>query len=196
MIPSHPPPQVEWSFTKANPSILQWDIRDRQSSLHYFKFKWRFYVQTGCLQNAQDDQRGGEHKANERGRTFERAESCTLPFVSRSSHDHLIYIHHGCIMDSLTLIAYWMSLLRTGFCVYTYILIFIYSSIMPQSNVFLDLSTGGDLFTYITTRDSGRMKEGEARYCGFQLMMGLKYLHERHVSHRGMVLLFLLFTVS
>ncbi|KAF8531909.1 kinase-like protein [Gautieria morchelliformis] len=53
-------------------------------------------------------------------------------------------------------------------------------------NVFLDLSTGGDLFTHISTRDSGRMKEGEARYCGFQLMLALSYLHERNVSHRDL----------
>ncbi|KAF8579026.1 kinase-like protein [Ramaria rubella] len=53
-------------------------------------------------------------------------------------------------------------------------------------NIFLDLSTGGDLFTYISTRNLGRMKEGEARYCGYQLMLGLQYLHDRSVSHRDL----------
>lgn len=54
-----------------------------------------------------------------------------------------------------------------------------------SSNLFLELSTGGDLFTYITTRALGRMNELESRYCGFQLMLGLQYLHERTISHRG-----------
>ncbi|GJJ09807.1 hypothetical protein Clacol_004031 [Clathrus columnatus] len=52
-------------------------------------------------------------------------------------------------------------------------------------NLFLELSTGGDLFTYITTRDNEKIPEREAKYCSFQLMLGLQYLHNRNISHRG-----------
>ena len=50
----------------------------------------------------------------------------------------------------------------------------------------LQLSTGGDLFTYITTHTAHHLCEGEAKYITFQLFKGLKYLHDRMISHRGM----------
>lgn len=51
--------------------------------------------------------------------------------------------------------------------------------------MFLELSTGGDLFTHITTQGNGKLMEEEAKYCSYQLILGLQYLHERNISHRG-----------
>lgn len=41
----------------------------------------------------------------------------------------------------------------------------------PWTHIFLELSTGGDLFTYITSQ--GMLQEGEAKFLGYQLMLGL-----------------------
>jgi hypothetical protein len=49
----------------------------------------------------------------------------------------------------------------------------------------LQLSTGGDLFTYITSHARRRLCEGEAKYISLQLLKGLRYLHDRMISHRG-----------
>jgi hypothetical protein len=43
--------------------------------------------------------------------------------------------------------------------------------IVVSRHIFLELSTGGDLFTYIS--DQHRLSEGESKYLGFQLMKGL-----------------------
>lgn len=56
-----------------------------------------------------------------------------------------------------------------------------------SSHIFLQLCTGGDLFTYITDHPGAenRLCEAEAKYMMFQLLKGLKYLHDNMISHRG-----------
>ncbi|KAG8748255.1 Meiosis-specific serine/threonine-protein kinase mek1 [Ceratobasidium sp. 414] len=41
----------------------------------------------------------------------------------------------------------------------------------PWTYIFLELSTGGDLFTYITSQ--GAIQEGEAKFLGYQIILGL-----------------------
>ncbi|KAI0249498.1 kinase-like domain-containing protein, partial [Lactifluus subvellereus] len=55
-------------------------------------------------------------------------------------------------------------------------------------HIFLQLCTGGDLFTYITSHEEteGRLCEGEAKYIMYQLLKALDYLHKKEISHRGM----------
>jgi len=54
-------------------------------------------------------------------------------------------------------------------------------------NIFLQLCTGGDLFTYITgPMGAGNpLCEAEAKYIMYQLLEGLRYLHDLMISHRG-----------
>ncbi|KAH7914798.1 kinase-like protein [Hygrophoropsis aurantiaca] len=52
--------------------------------------------------------------------------------------------------------------------------------------IMLQLSTGGDLFTYITNHSGHRLCEGEAKYIMYQLLKGIKYLHDRMISHRDL----------
>ncbi|KAJ3910119.1 kinase-like protein [Lentinula edodes] len=55
-------------------------------------------------------------------------------------------------------------------------------------HIFLQLCTGGDLFTYINsfTEKDCKMDEDEVKYIMFQLLKGLAYLHDKMISHRGM----------
>ncbi|RDB28880.1 Meiosis-specific serine/threonine-protein kinase MEK1 [Hypsizygus marmoreus] len=55
-------------------------------------------------------------------------------------------------------------------------------------HIFLQLCTGGDLFTYITDHPStgNRLCEAEAKYVMFQLLKGLNYLHDNMISHRDL----------
>ncbi|KAJ7102113.1 kinase-like protein [Mycena belliarum] len=53
--------------------------------------------------------------------------------------------------------------------------------------IFLQLCTGGDLFTYITAyaEKESRLCEAEAKFIMYQLLIGLLYLHSKMISHRG-----------
>ncbi|CCL98512.1 uncharacterized protein FIBRA_00511 [Fibroporia radiculosa] len=53
-------------------------------------------------------------------------------------------------------------------------------------HIFLELCTGGDLFSYIVGHENSRLCEGEAKYIMYQLLKGLKYLHDRLISHRDL----------
>ncbi|KIL71760.1 hypothetical protein M378DRAFT_65304 [Amanita muscaria Koide BX008] len=55
-------------------------------------------------------------------------------------------------------------------------------------HIFLQLCTGGDLFTYITCHiESGsQLYEAEAKYITYQLLQGLAYLHDKLISHRDL----------
>ncbi|KAJ7487408.1 kinase-like protein, partial [Mycena galericulata] len=54
--------------------------------------------------------------------------------------------------------------------------------------IFLQLCTGGDLFTYITAyaEKGSHLCEAEAKFLFFQILVGLQYLHAKMISHRGM----------
>ncbi|THH28296.1 hypothetical protein EUX98_g5893 [Antrodiella citrinella] len=55
-------------------------------------------------------------------------------------------------------------------------------------HIFLELCTGGDLFSYIAHYEATgyRLCEGEAQYIMYQLLQGLEYLHDRLISHRDL----------
>ncbi|TRM65951.1 kinase-like domain-containing protein [Schizophyllum amplum] len=55
-------------------------------------------------------------------------------------------------------------------------------------NIFLQLCTGGDLFTYITEHSlRGRLIcEAETKYIMYQVFRGVKYLHDSFISHRDL----------
>ncbi|KAI0715375.1 kinase-like protein [Earliella scabrosa] len=52
--------------------------------------------------------------------------------------------------------------------------------------IFLELCTGGDLFSYIVSHPESRLCQAEAKYIMYQLLKGLKYLHDRLISHRDL----------
>lgn len=58
---------------------------------------------------------------------------------------------------------------------------------MHDRYIFLEICTGSDLFAFITyNSDTYKgLCEAEAKYIMYQLLRGLKYMHDRHVSHRG-----------
>ncbi|KAJ7932580.1 kinase-like protein, partial [Mycena leptocephala] len=54
--------------------------------------------------------------------------------------------------------------------------------------IFLQLCTGGDLFTYITAyaEKESHLCEAEAKFIMYQLLIGLHHLHSRMISHRDL----------
>ena len=58
---------------------------------------------------------------------------------------------------------------------------------MFPRHIFLQLCTGGDLFSYIIShvKTSYRLCEGEAKYIMYQILIGVKHLHDKKISHRG-----------
>ncbi|KAJ7706372.1 kinase-like domain-containing protein [Mycena rosella] len=54
--------------------------------------------------------------------------------------------------------------------------------------IFLQLCTGGDLFTYIIAyaEKESRLCEAEAKFIMYQLLIGLLYLHSKMISHRDL----------
>ncbi|KAK7059149.1 hypothetical protein VNI00_001776 [Paramarasmius palmivorus] len=57
-----------------------------------------------------------------------------------------------------------------------------------SSHLFLQLCTGGDLFTYVNsyTEKGIWMCEPEAKYIMYQILLGLLYLHMETISHRDL----------
>ncbi|KAG8834342.1 Meiosis-specific serine/threonine-protein kinase mek1 [Serendipita sp. 399] len=51
-------------------------------------------------------------------------------------------------------------------------------------HIFLELATGGDLFSYMAKY--GSLCEAESKYIAFQLMKGLQYIHQLLISHRDL----------
>lgn len=50
--------------------------------------------------------------------------------------------------------------------------------------IFLELATGGDLFSYMAK--NGTLCEGEAKFISYQLMQGLVYIHSKGMAHRDL----------
>lgn len=95
---------------------------------------------------------------------------------------------------SRTLIKCWMltSMRRTDGCEFLILAHAVRYSLSIIRHIFLELCTGGDLFTYISSRQ--QLREGEAKYMMYQLLKGIEYLHDRHVSHRGSFLQYYMHT--
>ncbi|CAL1695118.1 unnamed protein product [Somion occarium] len=55
-------------------------------------------------------------------------------------------------------------------------------------HIFLELCTGGDLFSYVAHYEDKeyRLCEGETQYIMYQLLQGLEYLHSRSIAHRDL----------
>ena len=48
----------------------------------------------------------------------------------------------------------------------------------------IDIITGGDLFSYISTRK--HLSEREAKYYGAQTLIALEYLHSKNIIYRDL----------
>jgi len=122
-----------------------------------YSCKWRYRSEVG--------------DGDERSRDFEgiatRKFKHTTSLESNSSQFFFI------ISISLILTAFWEWSLKSLGCKFFVILrtIFISLTSRHRSHIFLELSTGGDLFTYIQQQQ--RLGENEAKYLGFQLIKAL-----------------------
>src|SRR5580698_16272 len=81
-----------------------------------------------------------------------------------------------------------MSRLMGNSCTHFFPLYMLSLAPRRYRHIFLQLCTGGDLFTYMTnhTETDNRLCEGEAKYIMYQLLKALTYLHNKMISHRGL----------
>jgi serine/threonine protein kinase len=52
-----------------------------------------------------------------------------------------------------------------------------------KAHIVFELATGGDLFSYVESQ--GAIMEDEAKFMGWQLVLGLEHIHSKNVVHRG-----------
>lgn len=55
--------------------------------------------------------------------------------------------------------------------------------LVGRLHLILELMPGGDLFSY--HEKHGKLPEFEVKWIAFQLVEGLRYLHEKDIAHRG-----------
>ncbi|KAI7936202.1 hypothetical protein MJO29_015505 [Puccinia striiformis f. sp. tritici] len=59
----------------------------------------------------------------------------------------------------------------------------VYCTSLPNSYIFLELVTGGDLFGYVSRNK--RLGEDETKFISYQLILALQYMHDqKQISHR------------
>ena len=96
--------------------------------------------------------------------------SCEFPLMALRSQTSIPFVQQRMTINFCAL----SSCPRRTFLVLT-----------AYSYIFLELCTGGDLFSYIVSHQDSKLSQAEAKYLMYQLLKGLKYLHDRLISHRG-----------